>query len=40
MEAFNLYGYRYGKPDSIERVRKWWNAQSAALHAPADGALK
>ncbi len=27
MEAFNLYGYRYGKPEDIERVRRWWNSQ-------------
>ena len=40
MEAFNLYGYRYGKPADIERVRQWWKAQSAAPRAAADTASK
>jgi hypothetical protein len=30
LEAFNLYGYRYAKPDDIARVRQWWKEQSAA----------
>jgi hypothetical protein len=30
METFNLYGYRYGKPEDVERVLQWWKAQSAA----------
>ncbi len=40
MEAFNLYGYRYGKPEDTERVRQWWKAQSAAPPAAADTASK
>ena len=40
MEVFNLYGYRYGKPEDIERVRQWWKAQSAAPRAAASRASK
>jgi hypothetical protein len=40
MEVFNLYGYRYGKPESIERVRQWWKVQSAAPYAPDNAGLK